>query len=198
MKQPKQWIAWVLCVILGISSFYFWKKSQPDTSTRRTTHQILLTEVEHLGKMELVRYQFRDIVEHEQVKQWLPNSRVLLIVSGEAVGCLDLSQIDSTDISADSANVTVYLPEPEICYHKIDHQKSKVYNTEYAFMEEAQLIDEAYRHAEKQILTSALQANILAQTKANAQKILVPLFASLTGKKIHLRYRNRFTLPQKH
>lgn len=198
MNQSKQWIAWGLCGLLGISTFYFWKKSQPDTSTRRTSHQILLTEVAHLGKMELVRYQFRDIVEHEQIKQWLPNARVLLIVSGEAVGCLDLTQIDSTHIHADSANITIDLPQPEICYHKIDHQKSKVYNTEYAFMEEAQLIDEAYRHAENQIFTTALQANILEQTKANAQKILVPLFASLTGKKIHLRYRTTFTLPQKH
>lgn len=160
-----------------------------------TTHAMVLEEVQSLGKLELVRYNFKDIVEHEQIVQWFPNPKAILIVQGEAIGCIDLTKITTSDIKTESDTVVVHLPEPELCTFKIDHTKSKVYNTEYAFTEEAKLVQEAYQQAEKQIQKSALDMGILNQTKQNANLILKPMLEKIAGKKVVLRYRLKATIP---
>lgn len=162
----------------------------------QTTHVMVLEEIQALGKLELVRYNFKDIVEHEQMVQWMPNPKAVLIVQGEAVGCIDLTKITISDVTMESDTVVVHLFEPDLCSYKIDHSKSKVYNTEYAFMEEAKLVQEAYQQAEKQIQKSALEMGILDQTKRNAEQILKPVLEKVSGKKIVLRYRMKATLPK--
>jgi len=154
-----------------------------------TTQTVVLEEISELGKLELVRYRFKDVVEHEQVRQWLPNPRAVLIVEGEAVGCLDLTKITADDITASGDSLIVHLPEPELCSYRINHDRSKVYNTENTFWEEASLVNEAYRRAEAQIRQSALSSGILEQTRANADKILKPFLERVSGKKVFLTRR---------
>lgn len=165
-----------------------------NTNDTETTHAMVLQEVQALGKLELARYNFKDIVEHEQINQLFPNSKAVLIVQGEAVGCIDLTKITTSDVTGESDTVVVHLPEPELCNYKIDHSKSKVYNTEYTFLDEAKLVQEAYRHAELQIQKSALDMGILEQTKQNANQILKPVLEKISGKKIVLRYRMKATI----
>lgn len=160
----------------------------------QTTHAIVLKEVQALGKLELVKYNFKDIVEHEHIVQWMPNPKAVLIVQGEAIGCIDLTQITTADIVGKTDTVVVHLPEPELCTYRIDHSKSKVYNTEFAFLEEATLVQEAYTVAEAQIQKAALDMGILDQTKRNAEQILKPTLEKISGKKIVLRYRLRAKL----
>ena len=71
-----------------------------------------------MGKLELVKYTFKDVVTHKEVYEWFPDPKVLLIIAGEAVGCLDLSHIDSTSVVFMGDSILVNLPEPEFCYVK--------------------------------------------------------------------------------
>lgn len=162
-----------------------------------TTHAVVLQEIHELGKLELVRYNFKDIIEHEVIRQWIPmfNPKTALIVQGTAIGCLDLTKIALSDIKDETETIIIFLPEPELCSYQIDHSKSKVYSTEFAFWEEAQLVDEAYRQAETQIQKSAIEMGILKQTQQNAEKLLKPLLEKITRKKVLLRYRLKTTLP---
>jgi hypothetical protein len=162
-----------------------------------TTHAVVLQQIQTLGKLELVRYNFKDIIEHEQMREWLPNPQTVLVVQGMAVGCIDLTKISLSDITSETETIVVHLPNPEICSYQIDHSKSKVYSTSFAFMEEAQLIDQAYQKAEAQIQKSAIEMGILTQTQQNAEKILKPLLEKITNKKVALRYRLHATLPPK-
>jgi hypothetical protein len=172
-------------------------KKEPEVADTVTDHTVILQEIVMMGKLELVKYNFKDVVEHEVVKQWLPNPRAVLIVSGEAIGCIDLTKMQLTDILANQTDtLVVYLPEPELCVNKINHEQSKVYNVEYAMLEEGRLVSEAYAKAEKQIGTSALQMGILDQTKENAEKILKPLLEKVSGKKVLLRYHMRGKIDQ--
>ena len=164
------------------------------TKKETTTQTIVLQEVIELGKLELVQYRFKDIVEHQLVREWLPNPKAVLIVEGEAIGCLDLTKITADDITAQGDSLIIHLPDPEICSYKINHRRSRVFNTEYAFFEEAQLVSEAYRRAETQIRQSALNSGILEQTRQNADKILKPLLERLSGKKVFLTTRMKATL----
>ncbi len=63
-----------------------------------TTQSVVLKEIKALGKLELVKYTFKDIVEHEQVNTYLPNANAILVVEGEATGCIDLTKITADDI----------------------------------------------------------------------------------------------------
>ena len=154
-----------------------------------TVQTVVLQEVTALGKLELVRYRFKDIVEHETVREWLPNPKAVLLVEGEAVGCLDLTKINPQDITAEGDSLVIHLPDPEICSYKIDHNRSRVYNTEYAFFEEANLVNAAYQHAEAQIRQSAISSGILDETRRNADQILKPLLERVSGKKVFLTTR---------
>lgn len=149
-----------------------------------TTHQLVLTEITQMGKLELVKYTFKDIVEQKISRDFLPDPKALLIVHGEAIGCIDLTKIKAENVNIEADTIYIQLPEPEVCTFKIDHQKSHIYQTEYAFLNEQLLLDEAYRRAEKQIYDLAIASGILPQTNESAQKILLPFLETVSGKKV--------------
>lgn len=154
-----------------------------------TNHNVVLQQITSLGKLELVKYHFRDVVDQKITRQFLPDGKALLIIQGEAIGCLDLTRMNVTDIGEIRDTLIVRLPEPELCVSRIDHSKSRVYNTEYAFTDEALLIDQAFKKAEEQVSQSAINEGILEQTRQNANKILKPMLEKVSGKKVLLRYR---------
>lgn len=156
----------------------------------QTTHSVVLERVVALGKLELVRYTFKDIVEHEQANLLLPNSRAVLIVEGEAVGCIDLTKLRPADVVTEGDSLLVRLPAPELCTWKINHERSRVYDTNYTFLNEAQLVSDAYRQAERQVRASAMQSGILDQTRRNAVTLLQPILAQLTGKPVSVRVKD--------
>lgn len=152
------------------------------------SHNVLLQQISSMGKLELVKYNFRDVVESKIKKDLLPDAKVLLIVSGEATGCLDLTKIKVSDIAENGDTLVIHLPEPEICNYKIDHSKSRVYDTEYAFLDEAKLIDNAFQKAESEIAQNAQSMGILEQTKKSAEQVLKPFLENVSKKKIVFRY----------
>ena len=176
-------IGLILLVWEGIKSFKLFKDGEVTT-----THNIVLKEITELGKLELVKYAYRDVVEQKISRDFLPDPKAILIIQGEAVGCIDLKKVKESDIVSLKDTIIVNLPKPEICYHKIDHARSKVYHTEYAFMNEGLLLEEAYKRAEVQILQSALDSDILTQTKQNANMVLKPLLENSSGKKVVLKF----------
>lgn len=155
----------------------------------QTLQHVVLKEVTELGRLELVKYTFKDVIEHEQIKDWLPDAQAILIVEGEAVGCVDLSRVKAADIRAEGDSLAVWLPQPELCSWKIDHDRSRVYSTRFAFMDESKLVDSAYQRAERQIRQSALKSGILEQTRLNADKMLRPLLEQVAGRKVVIRYQ---------
>jgi hypothetical protein len=155
-----------------------------------TTQSIVLKEVKALGKLETVKYTFKDIVEHEQVNTFLPNANAILIVEGEATGCIDLTQIKLDDIITDGDSITVRLPKPELCSWKINHERSRVYDTRFSFLNDAQLVSDAYKKAERQVKQAALTGGILNQTRQNASQMLRPLLERISGKKVGIAFQD--------
>ncbi|QNF32010.1 DUF4230 domain-containing protein [Adhaeribacter swui] len=194
----KRSILWILILIIG---FFVWRRLgtsfTPDKAPVKITHNTILEKIDDLGNLELVRYNFKDVVEYEkEFSQWLPNSKSVLIVAGEAVGCIDLRQVTAQDIAfTNDSVITVKLPEPQICYFKVDHNKSKVFAMQNTYFQDAELVDEGYKFAEKHVRQSALNSGILQQTAVNADKILKPLLESLTGKQIILEHQHTTKAP---
>jgi hypothetical protein len=197
MRLMSWLIRFVIFVILLVGLKTLWNNFSagnwmPDwisgENKTESVHTIVLQEMTAMGKLELVKYNFKDVVEQEVVKTWLPNAKAVLIVQGEAIGCIDLTKMQIADITSEQEMLVVQLPEPELCVFKIDHEKSKIYNTEYAFTEEGKLVQEAYKQAEVQIQKSALDMGIIDQTKENARKILTPMLEKASGKKVLLKF----------
>src|SRR5690606_759865 len=158
-------------VILILLAVFAWKNLDPLAIFKpeekvTVSHNTVLTKVEALGKMELVRYKFKDVVEYKKSIQFFPDSRSVLIISGEAVGCINRQKLTDQDLvfNGDSL-LTVYLPNPESCYSKVNHKESKILLMENTYFRDAPLVDEAYKYAEKNIARSANHSGILKQTE---------------------------------
>jgi ABC-type phosphate transport system auxiliary subunit len=193
MFQIKNYLQIIFIVLLMAGAIFIWEKvssiKQFFTNETKITQNIVLKEVVAMGKMELVNFQFRDVVESEIQKALLPNAKVLLVISGQSVGCIDLTKIKQQDIDLKGDSLKIKLPLPEICVNKIDHSQSKVYDMSlFSLLDQSQLIDEAYKKAELQIKDSAMQMGIIEQTKQNADKILRPMFEKISGKKVGFYY----------
>ena len=196
-------LPWIVIILAGV---FLWRsfsgffdkpeeKKEPEVVVNFNT---VLTSVEDLGRMELVRYNFKDVVEYEKsISRFIPNSKLVLIVSGEAVGCVDFSKITQADIEFQGDSlVQVALPEPEICYYKVDHSKSKVFSKENTYFQDAELVEEGYKYAEQNVKKAALNSGILRQTTVNAEKILKPMLEEITGRRVVLVPQRRIQNPE--
>ena len=180
-------IAWWL-----LDSKFNWFKKEEAEPVTTVRHETVLQEIESLGKLELIRYRFKDIVElTEKNAAYLgvfdvPDSKVALITVGEATGCIDLRKINAEDVIIQGDTILVHLPEPELCYYKLDLSKSRVYsvNKQVYYKSEGKLLEKAYKKAEEQMHKAALQSGILKQTRQNAEQVLRPLLEKVSGKRI--------------
>lgn len=148
------------------------------------SHSILLQNIEDIGRLEVVRYNIKDIIEYKKVREWLPNAKTLLMVSGEIIVCIDLTKIGADDIQTYGDSISLTLPEPEICHTAIKHSNSKVYNLEFGLWESEEIMDQAYRYAERQLELEAQKLNIRDKSRENAANLLTPVLRSMGFKYI--------------
>ncbi len=187
-------VSLILLLIIGIFTGIL--KLNIITSSRETQHKIVLQKIEELGNLELVKFNYNDVVEEAikrkflNVDQLAPDSKVLLIIAGEATACIDLTKVAENDITVDENEVKIVLPKPELCYVKIDHSRSKIYDANFtARVLNPELIDEGFKNAETRIRNDAINYGILDQAKLNSRKILIPLFEEITHKKIIISFK---------
>ncbi len=186
------WIAVVLLAILLLLSRTDLKQ-EPELVINRTA---VLQEIEALGKMELVKYNFKEITELTEISQTYfnvfklgPDQKIALISSGQAVGCIDLTKLEESDVRVEDDTLYIKLPSPEICYYKLDMDKTRIYSLETNWLrDETEFIQEAYKQAEDEIRTAALGSGILSQTKTNAELILKPMLEKISGRKVVIQF----------
>jgi hypothetical protein len=179
-------------VITGFLVFlFFYIKHQFMVSRTEITESGMVQKITSMGKLELVKYSMKDIIEQKEVHPILPDSRVLLLAVGEVTACIDLTQVQRADIVQSRDSVTVWLPQPEICYTKLDHEKSKVYDIRGAWFQESakNMVEDVYKLAEKKILDNAMQMDVLGMARQNAQLIFKPILESISGKTVVLYFK---------
>lgn len=179
-------------IITGFLIFLFFYIKHEFTTTRtEITEDAMVSKIVNMGKLELVKYAMKDVVEKKELHMLLPDSRVLFVAVGEVTACIDLTRIRKEDIIQSKDSVTVTLPQPEICYVKLDHQKSRVYDVSGVWFADKskQMVEDVYKIAEKKMLSSANELNILGKARENAGTIFKPLLESISGKKVALSFK---------
>lgn len=182
-------IVYGIIILVAMGMFYTWFKPQENKVV--VNHDVVLEKMGTLGKLELTKFTVKDVIEKDIVKPyWVDwfDEKVLFIAVGEIAGCIDLTKVTRNDIVIGETLITIRLPEPEICYAKLDHSRSKVYNIsgDYFKAHTQENIEDVYRLAEGKLEVSAKELGIVEQTRKNSRLVVKPLFENLSGKKVKL------------
>lgn len=180
----------VLIAILFVVLIFFAEKFFAGKS--EVSQDVIIEKITSMGKLELVKYSMKDVVEKKEIRTILPDKRILFVAVGEVTGCIDLTKVHNNDIiPVGKDSITVYLPQPEICYVKLDHQRSKVYDVTGTFFPQdtKDLVEDVYKIAEKALLDNAKKADVLGMVKKNALTVFKPFLESLSGKKVGVRFK---------
>lgn len=186
----------VVMILTGVICWFLFRTKDNSTQIRET-NDMAITKIQAIGRMELVKLTIKDVLEYTIERDYLPDSKVLLVVSGEMAGCIDLAKILKDQITVGDSIVKIRLPKPEVCYYKIDQQKTRIYNATTYFLldNEMQLTQLAYRRAENYFKSDSLNQIVFKETEANVQTMLKPLLENLTGKKVELFFDKAIIRP---
>ncbi|MBB5397558.1 DUF4230 domain-containing protein [Mucilaginibacter sp. AK015] len=179
-------------VITGFLIFlFFYIKHEFSTTRTEVTEDAMVSKVIAMGKLELVKYSMKDVVEKKELHTILPDSRVLFVAVGEVTACIDLTKVKKADISQGKDTVSITLPRPEVCYVKLDHQKSRVYDVSGVWFADKskEMVEDVYRLAERKMLNAATEMNLLGKARENAGLIFKPFLESVSGKKVVIKFK---------
>lgn len=186
-------ILYVLIVLaIGAGGWYLYTRVSTANKVV-VSEDVMLERISNIGKLELVKYSMKDVIERKELRSfYLPDQRVLFVAVGEVTGCIDLTKVKKEDIERHSPDsLTIFLPQPEICYVKIDHQKSKVYDVSGAWWpgDTQDLVEGIYKLAEQRLLENAKEMDLLGKTRENAITIFKPMVENIAGQHINIAFR---------
>lgn len=182
----------VVLSLVMISTYAFYKFKNLFLGNKESVKQeVLVSKITAMGKLELVKYSIKDVIDMKETKFFWPDERILFVAVGEVTACIDLKNINKSDIVFDGDSLTLHLPKPEICYTKLDHSQSKVYDVSGIIFPEKvkEKVEEVYKIAEKKMYSSAIEMNILGTAKQNANLIFKPLVINLSNKKVGIVFK---------
>jgi hypothetical protein len=170
---------------------FFYIRNQFFIGRTEISEDVMIEKITNMGKLELVKYSMKDVIEKKVTRTLLPDKRILFVAVGEVVGCIDLTKVTKEDVDLSADSVTVFLPKPEICYSKLDHRRSKVYDLSGVWSPDDRqaMVEDIYKLAEQKILQNANEMNVLGKTKENAALIFKPFLENISGKKVVLKFR---------
>ena len=203
MKSFSRILPWVLVAAMLMFILLRLNSDAGDEPSRIIQNNVVLKEMEAMGKVELVKYNFKEITEVTDIAETYfdvfklgPDQKIALISEGQAAGCIDLARLQAHDILIEGDTMHIRLPPPEICYYKLDLQRTRIYSLQTnPFEDNDDFIEEAYRQAEKEIHEAALNSGILDQTRTNAEMVLVPMLEKMTGKTVVVQFGLQGRLP---
>ena len=176
----------LIALLLGLTTggliiYYLIPKNEP-ASEPQTSHALTIEKIQALGRLELLHYVVRDVATYRWTYSIpLMESRILLVIHGEAVICMDFSRIRVSRRDPTTQTLTLQLPPPEVCQVKVDPEKSRVYDASFSIIEwwrdgEAHRVREALAQAQDS-LQKTIQATFprdlaYAQAKAILTRLL--------------------------
>jgi hypothetical protein len=183
-------------IFISLICFRLYKRISKHTKGKEEiTNTVFISEIKALGKLELTKITIKDVMEYQMELDWALDKKVLMVFGGEVVGCIDLTKIKEENITNTDSIITIKFGATEICYSKLDHSKTKLYNlsTMAEFNKiEPEMMDYLYKKGEAYLVSDSMKMIVNKETEANAQKILKPLLEKISKKHVDLVFeKNR-------
>jgi hypothetical protein len=160
-------------------------RSYSGGSLIRVDQPTVVRQIQQLQRLETVRFSMDKIISGEHDSQYLPkflvSDRLLLVVHGEVIAGVDLSQLQLQDVSIHGKTVSLHLPKSQILVTRLDNSQTRVYSRDTGLFSspDPNLESEVRQEAERQLQEAALQGNILKTADENARTTLSALLRSL-------------------
>src|SRR5579885_1379738 len=158
------------------------------------TNATVITEVQHIGKLETVSYTLQQIITYDpDANSWfhfLGDSRKLFVVYGNVTAGIDFSKLSSNDIQIQGkeigkASIVLNAPAPQILNSTVDPNRTQVYDANSGISGLwSQNLDsnttlKILAAAKDSLQRNACQEGILQQASDSARTQLTSLFTTI-------------------
>jgi hypothetical protein len=153
----------------------------------------VIASIQRLARLESVVYTMDKVVEGNRTSQYLPDiltgDKLLMVVHGQAVAGVDLSQVQASNVLIDGRSVIISMPPAELLSVSLDNSKTRVYSRMTGLLVPADpnLESEVREKAETDLRQSALDSGILTTAQGNARATLTTMLHSLGFQQIVFR-----------
>jgi hypothetical protein len=154
-----------------------------------TSVPAVVQKIQRLNRLETVVYSLDTVVEGSKSSPILPDllagDRILLVVHGQSIAGIDLSQLKPEDVRITEGNGTrsihVTLPASQLFVTTLDNQHTRVYarSTGLLVPVDQNLETETRDRAQQQLQQAALADGILDVARKNARATVTTLLFSL-------------------
>jgi hypothetical protein len=155
------------------------------TTTFDTSVPAVVQRIQRLNRLETVVYSIDTVVEGAKSSPVLPDllagDRILLVVHGQSIAGIDLSQLKPEDVRIDGQSIHITLPASQLFTTALDNQHTRVYlrSTGVLVPADPNLETDTRAKAEQQIQQTALADGILDTARKNARATITTLLYSL-------------------
>jgi Protein of unknown function (DUF4230) len=159
------------------------------TTTFDTSVPAVVQRIQRLNRLETVVYSIDTVVEGSKSSAVLPDllagDRLLLVVHGQSIAGIDLSQLKPEDVRIENKDggqsIHVTLPASQLFITTLDNQHTRVYarSTGLLVPVDQNLESDTRAKAEQQLQASALSDGILDTARKNARATVTTLLYSL-------------------
>ena len=164
------------------------------TTTFDTSVPSVVQKIQRLNRLETVVYSIDTVVEGTKSSVVLPDllagDRILLVVHGQSIAGIDLSQLKPEDVritdSGGVRSIHVTLPASQLFVTNLDNQHTRVYarTTGILVPADQNLESDTRARAEQQLQQTALTDGILDTATKNARATLTTLLYGLGFQKV--------------
>lgn len=153
----------------------------------------VVSQIQRLNRLETVSYSVDTVVEGKHTNAVLPDllfgDRLLLVVHGQVIAGVDLSQLKPESVKVDGRSVTVDLPASQVFTTRIDSGKTRVFARTTGLLTQADpsLESDTRAIAETQILQAATKDGILDMARGNARNSMESLLRGLGFTQVTVR-----------
>ncbi|WP_263367918.1 DUF4230 domain-containing protein [Edaphobacter bradus] len=201
-RSSGSFFAYLLALILGAAAMGvfirhattgFLARVSDKITGRATTYETsvpaVVQKIQRLNRLETVVYSIDTVVEGAKSSPVLPDllagDRILLVVHGQSIAGIDLSQLKPEDvrITEDNGSRTIHvtLPASQLFVTTIDNQHTRVYarSTGLLVPVDQNLESDTRAKAQQQLQQAALSDGILDAARKNARATVTTLLYSL-------------------
>jgi Protein of unknown function (DUF4230) len=152
----------------------------------------VVSRIQRLERLETVTYSMDKIVEGDRTSSILPDflvgDKLMLLVHGQAIAGVDLSQLKPSDVTVNGKSVTVHLPPAQIFVTALDDSKTRVFSRDTGWFVQADpnLESQVREKAQQELNSSALAAGILQTAHNNAVATISRLLLGFGFTQVHV------------